>query len=197
MILLTEPKTKRGQETLRRIYKAAEELFSSKGFHHTSINDIAQQARIAPGTFYIYFKDKKSVFKYLIEYLNKSLRAEIAQAVKGCSSRFEEEHKGFKAFFSFLNQHQGLFKIIWEAQFVDEQVFKDYYETFSRGYAQRLAEAQAKGEVRQGLDVTTLAYFFMGIVNFIGLKWIIFDKSRVDDKVIDDLMQVIRHGVFK
>lgn len=197
MNLLNEPKTKRGKETLEKIVRSAEELFSSKGFYNTSINDITRKADIAPGTFYIYFKDKISVFKYLVEHLNNVLRAEIKDAIDSCNTRYDEEHEGFKAFFNFLKYHRGLYKIIWEAQFVDEESFRNYYENIAKGYIRKIKEAQKKDEVIDDIDAKTLAYCFIGISNFIGLKWIIFDDSPVTDEVIDDLMKLFKNGVFK
>ncbi len=40
------------------LFKAAFDLFSTKGIKSTSISDIANKAKIAKGTFYLYFKDK-------------------------------------------------------------------------------------------------------------------------------------------
>lgn len=196
MTLLSKPKTKRGRETLKRICCSAEKEFSAKGYHNTTINDITSGADIAPGTFYIYFKDKISVFKYLIEYLNRELRKEITGAIQGCDTRFEEEHEGFKAFFSFLSHHRGLFKIIWEAQFVDEKIFRQYYDNIAAAYTKQLTKAQKNEEVRSELDPQTLAYTFIGIANFIGLKWIIFDNQPVPDETIDDLMAFFKKGAF-
>ena len=67
MALVNLPKTPKGLETLERIRKAAEMLFSEKGYYNTSVTDITTEASVAPGTFYIYFPDKKSVFRYLLE----------------------------------------------------------------------------------------------------------------------------------
>ena len=60
MALVNLPKTAKGLETLERIRKAAEMLFSEKGYYNTSVTDITTEASVAPGTFYIYFPDKKS-----------------------------------------------------------------------------------------------------------------------------------------
>ncbi len=37
---------------------AAFELFTNQGFGNTSISEIAEKAKVAKGTFYLYFKDK-------------------------------------------------------------------------------------------------------------------------------------------
>lgn len=189
------PKTSRGQETMERICRASEELFSQKGYYNTSITEIAQKADVAPGTVYIYFKDKKSIFRYLIEDLSYNLRREIAIATKNCKNRYEEEYIGFRVFFDFARKHTGLYKIIWESQFVDEELFREYYDNFAGRYINRIKDAQANGEIVD-MDPTTLAYCFIGIANFIGLKWVIFNDEQVPDEVIDDIMKFVKSGAF-
>lgn len=189
------PKTARGQETMEKICRAAEELFSQKGYYNTSITDIAKKAEVAPGTVYIYFKDKKSIFKYLLEDLSHNIRKEIAIATKDCKSRYEEEKIGFRVFFDFARKHIGLYKIIWESQFVDEELFKDYYDNFANRYMKRIKEAQQNGEIAD-MDPETLAYCLIGITNFIGLKWVIFNDKPVPDQVIHNIMKLLKSGMF-
>ena len=57
-----QPKQKRADEKKNRILDAALELFSSQGYHGTTAKAIAAQARVATGSFYRYFRDKKAVF---------------------------------------------------------------------------------------------------------------------------------------
>ena len=40
------------------LFHTAFELFTTKGLTKTTISDIADQAGVAKGTFYLYFKDK-------------------------------------------------------------------------------------------------------------------------------------------
>lgn len=44
----------------------AYQLFTEKGFHKTSISDIVNEAGVAKGTFYLYFKDKLDIRYKLI-----------------------------------------------------------------------------------------------------------------------------------
>jgi hypothetical protein len=46
------------------------------------------------------------------------------------------------------------------------------------------------------IDAGILAYSLIGIANFIGLKWIIFDDKPVPDEVIHEIMRFIRSGAF-
>lgn len=193
--LINKPKTTRGKKTLDRILRVAEDLFSEKGYYNTKITEIVEKANVASGTFYIYFPDKKTIFRYLMTELNHALRKEIVEATVNCKTRFEEEEVGFRTFFSYVNKHPGLFRIVWDAQFVIEDAFKEYYESFARHYLTGIQAAQKRGEVKD-YDPTTLVYSLMGITNFIALKWLIFDKKPVPEKVLKDVMLFIRDGGF-
>ncbi|MEA5096262.1 MAG: TetR/AcrR family transcriptional regulator [Sedimentibacter saalensis] len=197
MELVNEPKTKRGLETLDKISKAAEELFSEKGYYDTGITDIVMKAGIAQGTFYIYFNDKKSVFVYLINKLGKELKDSIRFNTKVSKDRYDEEYMGIKTFLNFVGEHIGLFKIVWQAQFVDMELFKEYYESFSKGYVKGILKAQTKGEMTD-IDPVILSYCLIGIANFTALKSIEFDgKSSNYDEVVEEVMKFIRNGAFK
>ena len=40
---------------------AAKRVFSDKGFNKATMEDIAQEAELSPGTLYLYFKNKEEV----------------------------------------------------------------------------------------------------------------------------------------
>jgi AcrR family transcriptional regulator len=54
----------------KALLDTAFKLFTNKGIHKTSISDIADNAGVAKGTFYLYFKDKYDINNKLI--LHKS-----------------------------------------------------------------------------------------------------------------------------
>ncbi|HHW03685.1 MAG TPA: TetR/AcrR family transcriptional regulator [Thermoanaerobacterales bacterium] len=196
MSYYNEPKTERGQETLNSLLKAAEEIFGEKGYYNTSIIDITQRAGVAQGTFYIYFPNKKAIFQALILDLSHTLRKEIAISIKNAKNRMEAERTGFRTFFSFINRHSDLYKIVWEAQFVDPDLFRAYYQKIAKGYSDGLANAIKKGEIKD-LDTEMLAYSLIGIANFVGLRWIIWEKTQVPEKAFDDMMAFITSGMKK
>lgn len=77
----------------RDLLNAAFELFTSKGFHDTSIADIVAKAGIAKGTFYLYFKDKTDIRNRLISskatqlFRNACLKLNETQ-ITGLSEQF-------------------------------------------------------------------------------------------------------------
>ena len=53
--------TPKANETRRRIYEAALEMFREKGFEQTTMRDIARQAGVALGAAYYYFDSKDAI----------------------------------------------------------------------------------------------------------------------------------------
>lgn len=191
------PKTKRGQKTLDNIVRAAEELFFEKGYHATSIIDITNEANIALGTFYIYFKDKYSLYKFLLLSYSHDIRKAIALDIKPSHTRFEAEKIGLKAFLVYIRDHKHVYNIIWESLYIDKTLFIEYYENFAGRYATGLVKAQENGEVVD-VDTTILSYFLMGVSNFIGLKYVMFDEDKDDnlDEVVEKVMDILEAGMF-
>ncbi|MDR1376249.1 MAG: TetR/AcrR family transcriptional regulator, partial [Synergistaceae bacterium] len=185
MEYIKRPKTKRGEKTLHSICEAAECLFAEKGYYGTEVGDITRRAGISAGTFYIYFPDKISIFRHLMEELAHELRQEIREAKRkypsSSMSMLELETLNIRTFFHFVSKHIGLFAIVWQSQFVDPPSFKKYYERFSSGYITEIQTAQEHGEMYP-FEPALFSYYLMGIYNFVALKSFIFDGKEPDDQ---------------
>ncbi len=195
--VIKKPKTKRGQATMDRILESAENLFYEKGYHNTSITDITSEADVALGTFYIYFKDKFSLYRYLLLGYNHDIRKAIASNIVEGDSRMEMERKGLKSYLEFVRANKHAYNIIWESLYIDKGLFMDYYEEFGRRYGKGLDEAKANGEARD-LDTSVMSYVLMGVSTFLGLKYVMFqDEEEVDlDAVVDQVMSILEKGLF-
>jgi AcrR family transcriptional regulator len=76
---ITERKHREREQRRQQIMIAAKKLFAAKGFSRATIEDIAKEAELSPGTLYLYFKNKDELFaalsikilKYLITRLEK------------------------------------------------------------------------------------------------------------------------------
>ena len=53
--------TSRAEDTRRKIYEAAMQLFREKGFEETTMRDIAAKAGVALGGTYYYYSSKDSI----------------------------------------------------------------------------------------------------------------------------------------
>ena len=54
------------QARREQVLRHAKRIFARKGYHRTNVADIITRARIARGTFYLYFQNKKDLFEELL-----------------------------------------------------------------------------------------------------------------------------------
>jgi len=192
------PKTKVGQKTFDRIIKAGKKLFAEAGYQATSINDIIAKAKVAAGTFYIYFDNKLALYLYLVDYYRVTIRKASVMAIEGLTNRRDMERAGLKAFIDYVRMDPLAYKVIWESLFVDYAIFKEYYESFAQSYIYHLKHFVTNGEIRDDIDLETVSYVLMGIANFVGLQ--ILFRPTVDDaevaRVVDEAIKILDHGIF-
>jgi|SRR5690606_25672141 AcrR family transcriptional regulator len=193
------PKTKTGYKSFNKIIEVSRQLFVQKGYSATSINEIIAESGVATGTFYIYFDDKRAVYDYLLSDYSHKIRKTINDAISNLETREEKEKVGLKTFIQFAVKDRLSYRIIWESLFVDPALFKDYYMKFAQAYIHQLEGSVKTGEVDENIDLETLSYVLMGIANFVGLQVIFHDiqDEETIDKITDQVMYILKHGMFK
>ena len=80
------------QHKKESLLESAFQLFMKNGFHKTSISDIAENAGVAKGTFYLYFKDKYDLRNHLIAHKASVLFRSAYRALSSSGiTDFEEQ----------------------------------------------------------------------------------------------------------
>ncbi len=190
------PTTDRGLQTRQRLLGAAERIFGAEGYHEASITHIVEAAGVGQGTYYLYFAQKRDIFVALVGHLARALREEIHAGIQGARTREEIERQGFRAFFRFVEKHPHAYRIVRQAEFVDQEVFRDYYRSLARGYRRGLQAAIDAGEFAR-LDTEAVSYALMGVADFIGMRYVLWQDppGTVPDAVIEDLMRLLLPGL--
>jgi AcrR family transcriptional regulator len=67
------------EERREQVLRSAMEVFAHKGYHATSVGDIIKRARIARGTFYLYFENKRQIFEALLELALQGLVSQLCR----------------------------------------------------------------------------------------------------------------------
>ena len=119
----------------------------------------------------------------------------IAKEIAGIEDRVEAERIGLKAFLLFIAKHKHIYNIIWESLYIDKKLFVDYYSTFAQNYARQIKHAQETHGMKN-YDPEVVAFMMMGISNFIGLNYIMFKDEKDVDKVVDEVIKVLKEGLF-
>lgn len=67
------------------ILVSAEKVFAQKGFHRSTMEDVAQQAEFSVGTLYNFFSSKDQLYRELIKMRFDLMHAEVSQAMDNAS----------------------------------------------------------------------------------------------------------------
>ncbi|MBN1870997.1 MAG: TetR/AcrR family transcriptional regulator [Candidatus Omnitrophica bacterium] len=200
---------KERDKQLRRtdILKAAERVFATKGYHKTTISDIAEEAQYAVGTLYIYFKDKPTLYLTLIEKKSKDLIATVKEKVNQISDIKEKIRVLVETQLSYFKENEDFFRIYFSERegvrwTIKDKISRTAVETFLK-YIDYIAElvknAQLKGIIKKKLDSKQVAYILAAMMNAVIMPWL--REQSLERKEIKDLsgfiLEIFYDGVGK
>lgn len=188
------PKTARGRRTREKLLRAAEIEFGKRGFHAVGIGDITRRAGVALGTFYVYFESKEEIYRALVAYMSDHVRSWIAERVADLPDRLTAEKKGFESFLEFVRQHEGLYRIISEAEFVANDAFVKHYTVFAQAYEENLRQAADNSQIRAG-DFEVWSWAIMGMAVFLGMRYGEWDESTDAAQIAETAQDLIARGI--
>lgn len=187
--------TAKGQRTRARILNAALKVFGQSGYYSASIVDITKSAKVAQGTFYLYFPSKLDVFVELFDHLGHEMRRRMRDSAAAWPDRINKERAGLGAVLDFASEHPQLFRVAREAEFVVPERWFAWYDRIITPYEKALKDAMRRGEIRQ-LDPTLTAYALIGLADFVGVQLVLHKGFRkVPEGTLDALAEFIAGGL--
>ncbi|MDP4093296.1 MAG: TetR/AcrR family transcriptional regulator [Bacillota bacterium] len=158
------------EDTIRNILKAAEELFSEKGFNGTSVNMISDKAGVNKALIYYYFKDKDDIVNSLFE----NIIHESDEYVSGSSSALNHEviplQDSIREEMNFLQEKQKILSIM-----LMESLKGDDSHNYFFKCAQKVIESEIEANISsdpQEFQRLLVHEFFTGFVPI--MSFIIF-----------------------
>ncbi|MGD9272215.1 MAG: helix-turn-helix domain-containing protein, partial [Syntrophobacterales bacterium] len=103
-------------ETREKILTAALEVFSAKGFHGTTVDEIAERAELGKGTVYRHFHSKKGLFSELIRSKVAELEEAVAEAIDPRADVLEFIEAYLRIYFAFFDRNRNLYKVLIQEQ---------------------------------------------------------------------------------
>lgn len=94
--------------SLERLRGAARILFVRDGYHHTRPQDIAREAGVANGTFYLHFRDKREAFLDFAAQAQEELLEQYRVRLEGVSQPRERLRTIFNTIVDFGTRHPGV-----------------------------------------------------------------------------------------
>jgi AcrR family transcriptional regulator len=95
-----------------RLLEAATEVFAERGYEGARVEQIADVAQVSPGLLYRHFEGKRELYEELLLLANRQLLEHLAQAAAPDQPTDERVLRGLDAFFSFVEGHRNLWRLI-------------------------------------------------------------------------------------
>lgn len=108
---------RKGRERERHrqeILDAAERVFAVRGFHATTMEEIARQSEFSVGSLYNFFANKEALFAELKESIAAAIMAEIERRVLRLDSPVEALGILVDLRMDFMERHRGLLLMVLE-----------------------------------------------------------------------------------
>lgn len=176
------------RETRRRLVEAGTELFARDGLHGATSAQIARQAGVAAGTFYLHFRDKQDLFREIVRAAFRELRERQAQAAAGESlGSLSALRARYRVLLEMAEQNQNLIRVLFGPRQEGTSLGEEVIEALVPGIEERMRERAQSGEVA-GLHPAAAAQAIVGMATRV-IAWWVEDPGRAPrDEVLETLI---------
>ncbi len=179
----------RADDTRARLFAAAAKLFAARGYHETTVDQIAREAGVAKGTFFVHFATKDAVIIDLV-------RIQTRQAKKARQAALPQGPlAALRATVMMLGEQAGLSRelsrSVLEATLENAGVAGDADAMVGEVMTEMTADAKAAvaaGELHKGRDGELLARALMA--SYLGAA-LHFTSSRKSGPLVEILAPLV------
>jgi TetR/AcrR family transcriptional regulator len=210
---------KQPQEKKDLIIKVAIEEFVKNGYEKASTDVITRRAGISKGILFHYFKSKKNLYLYLVNYVKDHLTEISMEALREiqCDDFFERIKE------IVLLKQKITARYLQETQFITdaftnppvavkeemEEIIKKHYETYQGDfllehvYIKDLIQTE---KLREDISVDTVIRMTMLIAEQLSNKYMALYKNKQMDvmsgvesliKELNEYLKIMKYGIYK
>ena len=189
------------QARREQVLRHAKRIFARKGYHRTNVADIIGRARIARGTFYLYFQNKKDLFEELLEQVLTELSARILRLKVGPDSPnpVEQLRANLRRVVTYVLEERELTDILLNHSTgfdrdLDDKIL-NFYDRIA-ALIQRSLDLGIEMRLVRETDTRAIAYSILGAIKeVIGL---LSRGGAVDaDKLVETILDFGLRGVAR
>ncbi|WP_437731388.1 TetR/AcrR family transcriptional regulator [Sorangium sp. So ce1335] len=186
-------------ERRQALLRAARTVFSEKGYHEAKVDDIVALAKVAKGTFYLYFPDKRSVFGELVSGLFSRLGGAILRVDPSADVEAQVKHN-IRAIVAVLLDDPALTSILLShAAGLDPAFVKElraFRQEVKLLLQQSLAEGQRLGIIEPG-DTELYATFTIGALKEVLFENALEEQARPRERIVTALYDLLQRGYLR
>ena len=180
---MAKARRKGGADRRRQIIDAAVKVFADKGFFGARVSEIAEEAGVADGTIYLYFRSKDelliSLFEEKMEDILEALHRMLAE-----HARPEDKLRCYIVeHLRLVAEQPDLMQVLTvelrqSARFIKEYTPKAFGRLLDT-VGNILEEGQRTGVFHKSLDIAVFRRALFGAIDEISMEWVL--RARAGD----------------
>ncbi|MBU0558122.1 MAG: TetR/AcrR family transcriptional regulator [Bacteroidetes bacterium] len=154
------------------IIEAAVSIFASKGYEHTTLDEIAEAAEFGKGTIYNYFKNKEELYMGILEESMSDFYYAVKEIDESTTTFFEFITRLTKEMLIYLKENSSKFIMIMhmrfsltkQKKFELSQIFIQHQKAIESIAANKIKSAMKKGEIGEDDNPARIFNLYRGLV---------------------------------
>ena len=183
------------------ILDAAARLFSARGFHEVTVDQVAEEVGLSKGTLYLYFENKDDLFHTIVVQKTQSLLRGLKEAAE-CTRPFAESlHDVVRAHCLFYQENVAYFRIMHsEMTRMSAESHLRLHQYAAKTFQMHIAilsglvkRGQTEGILRQG-DPLSLVKALGGILNSYVSHHVFAPSESPPSDHVEQIVDLYLHG---
>ena len=184
------------------ILAAAKKVFARKGYHATTIADIARAAKLSYGSIYWYFDSKDALFHALMEAEGQALRDHVTEALLTTPGRGSPDapfRAAVRTTFEFFEADRALVKLLFRDSYALGDRFEKHlfgiFERFIADIEEIIEDAQRRGRVVDA-PPRMVAYAVAALIGQVAHRRLVTDDGQSAAAAADFVVSLLLNGLL-
>jgi AcrR family transcriptional regulator len=195
---MTEIITTRDPEaTKSRILDAALDVFASKGYHDTRLDEIVEESHTSKGSIYFHFPNKERLFLALVDQFADLLERRVTEAIEQEERGIARVRVALQTCLETFGRYRRPAKLLLVqavglgAPFENKR--NEVNDRFARLIETYLQEAIEENDI-EPVDTEVVAYAWMGAIYGVIIRWV-YTAEPEPPRIMETLLPVLLRSV--
>jgi AcrR family transcriptional regulator len=155
----------------RQLLDVAVGCFAERGFHATSMNDVADAAGVTKPVLYQHFSSKRQLYLEALTEVGNRLRQAIEKATANAASPRDQVREGLLAYFCFVAEDRAAFSLLFGGGTRRDVEFARAAGVVERAIASSIASLITVSTLSEA-ERSLLAHAIVGLAEGASRNWI-------------------------
>lgn len=178
-------------------------VIARKGMSSATMAEIADEAGVAKGTIYLYFRDRDELVEKTFERAMGELHDRVDSAMRSGASFEHNLRAMLTAKIEFFRDHREFFRLYMSLRFPEgnaqqqrrqKRTCQPQYHNRIQQLAKILADAMERGEIRR-LDPNRLALFIVEASNAVIVERVMEEAPPPEEQDVELIASAILNGI--